>query len=50
MEGYITSKEAALRWNVSVRSVQALCAEGKIEGGYKDVEYLGNSRECRASK
>ena len=36
MEGYITAKEAAKKWGVSLRSVQALCAEGKIEGGNKD--------------
>ena len=35
MEGYITVKEAAKKWGVSVRSVQALCADGKIAGATK---------------
>lgn len=35
MEGYITVKETAKKWDVSVRSVQALCANGKIVGATK---------------
>ena len=35
MKGFITAKEAAEKWGVSTRSVQALCAEGKIEGATK---------------
>ena len=35
MEGYVTAKEAAEKWGVSLRSVQALCAEGRIEGATK---------------
>ena len=35
MQGYITVKEAAQKWEVSVRTVQALCAEGKIDGASK---------------
>jgi hypothetical protein len=32
MDGYITVNEIAKRWNVSVRQVQLLCQNGKIEG------------------
>ena len=35
---YITSKEAAKRWNVSQRRVSILCAENRIP----DVAMLGN--------
>lgn len=53
MEGYITAKEAAKKWGVSLRSVQALCAEGRIEGATKmarvwvipaEAEYPKDSR------
>ena len=29
---YITAQEAAERWDISVRRVQRLCKEGRIEG------------------
>ena len=29
---YITAQKAAERWNISVRRVQRLCKEGRIEG------------------
>ena len=32
MDGYVTVNEMAKRWNVSVRQVQLLCQNGKIEG------------------
>ena len=32
MDGYVTVNEIAKRWNVSVRQVQLLCQNGKIEG------------------
>ncbi len=32
---YITVKEAANRWGISVRRVQILCVEGRIEGATK---------------
>lgn len=32
IEGYITVKEIAMKWNVNPRTVQIMCAEGKIEG------------------
>ena len=53
MEGFITVKEASEKWKVSLRTVQALCAEGKIEGASKmanvwiipeDAEYPGDGR------
>ena len=32
MIGYISVREAAERWEVTVRQVQKLCAEGRIQG------------------
>ena len=32
LNGYMTAKEMAARWAVSVRQVQFWCSEGKIEG------------------
>ena len=32
---YITIKEAAEKWNLSVRRVQAICNEGMIQGTIK---------------
>lgn len=38
MNGFITVKEAAEKWNVGVRRVNTLCLEGRIPG----VSKLGN--------
>jgi hypothetical protein len=35
MNDYMTIREAAEAWDVSERWVQALCADGKIEGAMK---------------
>lgn len=35
---YITAKEAAEKWNITVRRVQALCIQGRIDGATR----LGN--------
>ena len=35
MEGFLTVKEVAQKWNVSERNVQSLCASGKVEGATK---------------
>lgn len=32
---YMTIKEAAEKWQLSVRRVQTICIEGKIEGAIK---------------
>ncbi len=32
IEGYTTVKEIAERWGITQRTVQIMCAEGKIEG------------------
>ena len=32
IEGYITVREAAEKWNLHVRSVQLICSEGRIPG------------------
>ena len=37
MEGYMTTKEAAEKWNLSVRQVQNHCKAGRIKG----VERVG---------
>jgi len=33
--GYIQAIEAAEKWNVSMRQVQRMCIEGRIEGAVK---------------
>lgn len=35
IEGYLTAKEAAEKWGITIRNVQMMCAEGKIEGATK---------------
>jgi excisionase family DNA binding protein len=35
MIGYIKAEEAAKRWNVSLRHVQRLCTERRIDGAVK---------------
>lgn len=35
IEGYTTVKEIAYRWGVTARTVQTMCAEGKIKGAQK---------------
>lgn len=35
MDGYITITELAKKWNVTVRRIQKLCAEGRIPGATK---------------
>ena len=32
IDGYMSIKEAAEKWNVSTRRVQVLCSEGRITG------------------
>lgn len=32
MNGYMTAQEAAEKWNVSLRWVQRLCKENRIDG------------------
>ena len=35
---YMTAREAAQKWNITVRRVQVLCAQGRIQGAMR----LGN--------
>lgn len=35
MKGFITAKDAAEKWNMSVRNIQNLCAAGKLDGAVK---------------
>lgn len=37
---YISTKEAAQKWNISERRVRSLCAEGKIEGASRCGEWV----------
>ena len=39
MEGYLTIKETAERWNITARSVQKMCSDGRIPGAQR----LGNA-------
>ena len=39
MEGYRTIKEMAEQWDLTVRRVQKMCADGKIDG----VQRFGNA-------
>lgn len=36
---FMTAKEAAVKWGITPRRVQALCAEGRIPGAWR----LGNA-------
>lgn len=35
IDGYTTVREIAMRWNISPRTVQIMCAEGRIPGATK---------------
>lgn len=35
MEGYMTIKQAAEKWEVTPRRIQKLCVDGRIEGATK---------------
>jgi len=35
MNGFITAKDVAEKWNMSVRNIQNLCAAGKLDGAVK---------------
>jgi len=35
MNDYMTAKEAAEKWGITVRRVQVLCSEGRISGAMK---------------
>ena len=35
MDGYLTIKETAEKWNISSRSVQKMCADGRIVGAQR---------------
>jgi hypothetical protein len=44
MNGYVTANVLAERWDVTVRQVEVLCKEGKIEGAAKFGAAWGYSR------
>ena len=35
IEGYVTIKEKAKQWNVTCRTLQCMCSEGRIPGATK---------------
>ena len=35
MDGYVTIKEMAEKWGITPRTLQIMCAEGKIQGSTK---------------
>lgn len=35
IDGYLTVKDTAEKWGLAVRTVQILCAEGKVDGATK---------------
>lgn len=35
IEGYTTVKDIAEKWNIKPRTVQIMCADGKIQGAVK---------------
>ena len=35
MEGYLTIREVAEKWNITVRRVQKMCSDGEIPGASK---------------
>ena len=35
LDGYVTVKEKAKEWGMSVRGLQTLCSSGKIDGAVK---------------
>lgn len=47
IEGFVTAKDIAIRWMVTVRMVQVMCSEGKIVGATKfgDVWAIPNDTE-----
>ena len=32
IEGYITAKEMAKKWDVTIRTIQAMCSDSRIKG------------------
>ena len=46
MQTYMKIAEAAQHWEISARRVQALCAEGKIDGAMR----VGRTGFCRATR
>ncbi len=35
IEGYVTVNELAKHWDMAPRTIQTMCADGKIPGAYK---------------
>nr|AGS51994.1 hypothetical protein [uncultured bacterium contig00006] len=41
---YMTAKEAAERWGITVRQVQSCCKSGRIEGAVSMGYYVGKQQ------
>ena len=44
MMGFISVKEASEKWGITERVVRQYCADGRVPGALKDLEY---SRKCQ---
>ena len=40
---FMTAREAAEKWEISIRLVQRYCIQGRIEGARKNWYFMGNS-------
>lgn len=47
---YMTVKEAAEKWGLSVRRVQLLCVEGRIEGAMKHASVWAIPKDAQKPK
>ncbi|WP_430885142.1 DNA-binding protein [Fusibacter sp. JL216-2] len=47
---YMTVKEAAKKWGLSVRRVQLLCVEGRIEGAIKHASVWAIPQDAQKPK
>jgi len=47
---YMTVKEAAEKWDLSVRRVQLLCVEGRIEGAIKHASVWAIPKDSEKPK
>ena len=47
MIDYITAQEAANKWGITIRRVQVLCAQGRIEGAVKHASVWAIPRNAK---
>ncbi len=46
MAKFMTTKEAAEKWNITERRINVLCKEGRIPGAYKENKKMGYPCGC----